>query len=60
MADGLGEVLDRAGDERFLAKSQGFALELADGACDPDQVLYRALMDGAGIRIEPEALQRAL
>ena len=42
----LGEVLDRAGDERFLAKSQGFALELGDG--DPNQVLYRSFMEGLG------------
>ena len=43
---GLGDLLDRAGDERFLAKSEGYALEMAE--TDPDQVLYRALMEALG------------
>ena len=42
----IGRELDRAGDERFLAKSKGFALELGEG--DADQTLYSALMDAAG------------
>ena len=42
----LGEALDRAGDQRFLAKARGFALELEHG--DPDELLYRAVMEGLG------------
>lgn len=42
----IGEALDRAGDERFLAKSRGFTLELSKTF--PDQVLYRALMEALG------------
>ena len=43
---GLEEALDRAGDDRFLARSRGFAMEMA--ATDPDQVLYRAMMEALG------------
>ncbi|MCI0440145.1 MAG: DUF2851 family protein, partial [Chloroflexi bacterium] len=39
-------LLDRAGDERFLAKSRGFAIELASG--DAEQTLYRAVMEALG------------
>lgn len=39
-------LLARAGDQRFLARSRGFALELAAG--DAEQVLYSALLDGLG------------
>ena len=42
----LAHVLDRAGDERFLAKSRGFAMEMADA--NPEQVMYRALMEALG------------
>ena len=42
----LGDALDRAGDQRFLAKARGFALELEHG--DPDELLYRAVMEGLG------------
>ena len=42
----LGDILDRAGDERFLARSRGFAIELADA--EPEQVLYAALMEVLG------------
>jgi hypothetical protein len=45
-ADGLGEMLDRAGDARFHARSSGFAMEMKDTA--PGEVLYRALMEAAG------------
>lgn len=38
--------LDAAGDERFLAKSRGFALEMAESS--PNQVLYSALMEALG------------
>ena len=44
--ESLGRLLDRAGDERFLARSRGFALELEDG--DAEQTLYRAIMDALG------------
>ena len=37
-----GDISDRAGDERFLAKSRGFTIEMADA--EPEQVLYAALM----------------
>lgn len=42
----LCEALERAGDERFHARSRGFAMELAKA--DPDQALYSALMDALG------------
>ncbi len=42
----LWHLLDRAGEKRFLAKSRGFALELANGY--PDQVLYRSIMEALG------------
>ena len=41
-------ALDRAGDERFFAKSRGFALGLAEDTESPDQALYSALMESAG------------
>ena len=43
---GLNEALDRAGDERFLARSRGFAHELAETS--PDQVVYGGLMEALG------------
>ena len=48
MTDGRGidDILDRAGDHRFLDRSVGFARELTDR--DPDQVLYRGLMEALG------------
>ena len=42
----IAERLDRAGEMRLLAKSEGFAMELRDG--DADQVLYAALLEGLG------------
>ena len=42
----LGEALDRAGDERFMGRSRGFALELTDTAAD--QALFRSLMEALG------------
>ena len=42
----LGRRLDLAGDERFLAKSQGFALELARE--EGEEVLYRGIMEALG------------
>ena len=44
--DSLAAALDRAGDERFLAKAQGFALELERD--DPEQVLHAAIMEALG------------
>ena len=43
---GLNEALDRAGDERFLARSRGFAHELAKTS--PDQVVYGGFMEALG------------
>ena len=42
----LDGLLDRAGKERFLARSGGFRAELASDTAD--QVLYRALMEALG------------
>ena len=42
----LGDALDLAGEDRFLAKSGSFSAEL--GHADPDQVLYRSLMEALG------------
>ena len=42
----LGELLDRAGDARFLNTSQAFGVLLKME--DPDQVLYVALMEALG------------
>ena len=39
-------VLDRAGDQRFYARSRGFALELA--TADAEQVLYEAIFEALG------------
>ncbi len=43
---GLGWVLDRAGDERFLAKSNGLAMEM-EGRWN-EGVLYQGLMESLG------------
>ena len=43
---GLEDLLDRAGADRFIARSDGFRAELA--ADTADQVLYRALMEALG------------
>ena len=42
----LEELLDRAGDERFLAKSRGFALELESSG--PEQTIYGSLFEALG------------
>ncbi len=44
----MGELLDRAGDQRFAGKSRGFQTFLAEQ--DPDQILYEGLMEGLGYR----------
>ena len=43
---GLEDLLDRAGADRFIARSDGFRAELASDTAD--QVLYRALMEALG------------
>ena len=43
----LEDLLDAAGDVRFLGKSRGFALEFESG--EPDQVMYAALMESWGL-----------
>ena len=42
----LGDLLDRAGDARFLDRSQAFHALLSQE--DPDQVLYASLMEALG------------
>ena len=44
----IGDLLDRAGDQRFLAKSQQFQSFLQEQG--PDQTLYEGLMEGLGYR----------
>ena len=45
-ASAIGDLLDRAGDQRFLAKSQQFQGFLQEQG--PDQTLYEGLMEGLG------------
>ena len=42
----LGQVLDHAGDQRFLGRSKGFALDM--GGSEPEESLYRALLESLG------------
>ena len=44
--ESLAEALGRAGDKKFRARSRGFRMEM--DADDPDEVLYRALMESLG------------
>ena len=44
----MGELLDRAEDQRFAGKSRGFQTFLAEQ--DPDHTLYEGLMEGLGYR----------
>jgi hypothetical protein len=44
----LGELLDRAGDRRFLMKSAGFQTFLKEQ--EPDQTLYEGILEGLGYR----------
>ncbi len=44
----LGELLDRAGDERFLGKSRRFGKFLAEQP--PEQTLYEGIMEALGYR----------
>ena len=45
-ASAISRKIDRAGDDRFRAKADGFALEIAAG--DPEQVLYAGIMEALG------------
>ena len=45
-AEGMGQLLDRAGDQRFLLKSSQFQALLKEQ--DPEQTLYEGLMEGLG------------
>ena len=45
-AEHVGEALDRAGDERFRLRSQGYAEEIRER--DPAQTLYEAIMEALG------------
>ena len=42
----IGSVLDAAGDARFLARSQGYSLEMSESG--PDETLYRGIMEALG------------
>lgn len=42
----IATVLDAAGDERFLAKSHGFTLDISQAG--PDEALYLGIMDALG------------
>lgn len=42
----IAAVLDAAGDERFLAKSHGFTLDISQAG--PDEALYLGIMDALG------------
>ena len=42
----IGSVLDAAGDARFLARSQGYSLEMSESG--PDVTLYRGIMEALG------------
>ena len=42
----VGPALDAAGDTRFLARSQGYSLEMSESG--PDETLYRGIMEALG------------
>jgi len=42
----IGSALDAAGDTRFLARSQGYSLEMSESS--PDETLYRGIMEALG------------
>jgi len=44
----MGELLDRAGDQRFAGKRRGFQTFLSEQ--EPDQSLYEGPMEGLGYR----------
>ena len=48
----LGDLLDQAGDDRFLTKSAGFLRFLREQG--PDQTLYEGLMEGLGYRFNQQ------
>jgi hypothetical protein len=53
----IAEILDTLGDQRFGARSQGFVMEHSNGE-DPDQALYRALMEALGFRSNQETFRQ--
>ena len=53
----IAELLDALGDQRFMARSQGFSLELSEGG-NPDQILYVSLMEALGYRSNQKPFQR--
>lgn len=53
----LAEILDTLGDQRFAARSQSFTMEHSDGE-DPDQALYRAMMEALGFRSNQETFRQ--
>ena len=48
----MGALLDRAGDQRFLARSAAFQKFLLEQ--EPDQTLYEGLMEGLGYRFNQQ------
>ena len=54
--DALAGALDRAGDNRFLSKVRGMTLELERG--DPDEILYRALLEVLGYAANRKPFRR--
>ena len=57
-AQQAGELLDRAGDQRFGVKSRVFAMLLDEGApgqAREDQSLYEGLMEGLGYKVNQQA-----
>lgn len=53
----IAEMLDALGDQRFMARSQGFSLELSEGE-NPDQILYTSLMEALGYKSNQKPFQR--
>ena len=54
-ASALQERLDRAGDERFRSKADGYAMELEAG--DAEQVLYAGIMEALGYSANRKAFR---
>ena len=53
---GLAKLIDRAGDQRFLGRSKGFTLDME--VVDPEEVLYRALLESLGYAANREPFRR--
>jgi hypothetical protein len=52
----IAEMLDSLGDQRFMARSRGFSLEMTTGG-DTDQILYSSLMQALGYKINQKPFQ---